>query len=225
MMLDDIFERVARAAEFSGRSFSDITIVAATKTVDILRIAPIVQAGVTNLGENRVQELMDKYGGVPNACWHMIGHLQKNKVKYIIDKVNLIHSVDNFELAKEIDRQASKYNKVQDILVQVNISGEESKFGVAEQNCRELIEQISTLKNVRTCGLMTIPPLAASEQYVRELYSKCNSILIDIREQQLDNVSMHQLSMGMSGDFEIAIQEGANIVRIGSGIFGARQAT
>ena len=222
MMMEDIFERVRYAAEISQRSFEDITIVAATKTVDASRIIPVVNAGVTNLGENRVQELLGKVGSINNVSWHMIGHLQKNKVKYIIDKVSLIHSVDNFELAQEIDKHASKYNKVQDILVQVNISGEESKSGVSESHCLPLIERISTLKNVRTCGLMTIPPAAAEEQHVRQLYSKCNSILIDIRRQQLDNVSMNRLSMGMSGDYEIAIQEGANIIRIGSGFFGTR---
>ena len=221
--LDNIYSRIKVAAEKSGRRAEDIKLIAVTKTVDIDRIKNVYDCGILDLGENKVQELLLKYDKLNKSCkWHFIGHLQTNKIKYIIDKVQMIHSVDSLQLAKEIDSRAVKLGKVIDILLQVNVSGEESKFGISPYEVHELIVKISRFRNISLRGMMTIAPYAENAEDVRHVFKKLNNIYIDIKRKSIDNINMDYLSMGMSNDFEIAIEEGASIVRIGTGIFGNR---
>lgn len=224
--LDDISSRIKAAAEKSGRRAEDIKLIAVTKTVEVERIKQVYDYGILNMGENRVQELMDKYDKLPLDCkWHLIGHLQTNKVKYIIDKVEMIHSVDSIELAKEINSKAAKCGKKMDILLQVNVSGEESKFGVRPEEVYDKIDIISQMTSIALRGLMTIAPYAQNPQDIRPVFRNLYNIYIDIKNKRIDNVNMDYLSMGMSNDFEVAIEEGANIVRIGTDIFGKRDYT
>jgi pyridoxal phosphate enzyme (YggS family) len=217
-------ERINRACASSGRKNDEITLVAVTKTVEPEKIIRAVDEGLINLGENKVQEICDKYDVIQRDCnWHLIGHLQTNKVKYIIDKVSLIHSVDRLELAQEIQKRAEKTSRIMDILVQVNIAEEESKFGVYTDKLYDLITNISALKNQRVKGLMTIAPFSEDPEAVRPVFRQLKKISVDIKNENIDNINMGLLSMGMSNDFEVAIQEGANIVRVGTAIFGKRQ--
>ncbi|ACL74977.1 YggS family pyridoxal phosphate-dependent enzyme [Ruminiclostridium cellulolyticum] len=221
--LDDIYSRIKIAAEKSGRKAQDIKLIAVTKTVEVGRIKNVCEYGIHDFGENRVQELLEKYDKFDESIqWHLIGHLQKNKVKYIIDKVHMIHSVDSFELAKEIDNRAGKAGKRMNILLQVNVSGEETKFGIKPDEVNEYVGFISQLKNISLRGMMTIAPFAGNPQEIRPIFKKLYDIYIDIKNKRIDNVNMDYLSMGMSNDFEVAIEEGSNIVRIGTGIFGKR---
>jgi len=222
--LEIIREKIEKAAIRSGRKFEDILLVAVSKTVEPERILKAIDEGVTDLGENRVQELTEKYDIINRNCnWHLIGHLQTNKVKYIVDKVKLIHSVDRYGLAVEIDNRAKKIGKKVDILVQVNISGEQSKFGVSEREAPELIRKIAELENVRVRGLMTMAPFASNPETVRYVFAGLRKLSIDIEKENINNINMEYLSMGMSNDFEVAIEEGANIVRVGTALFGERQ--
>lgn len=221
--LDNVLSRIKTAAEKSGRKAEDIKLIAVTKTVDVERIKSVYEYGILDMGENRVQELLDKYDKLDSSCrWHLIGHLQTNKVKYIIDKVDLIHSVDSIELAKEINSRAAKLGKKMNILMQVNVSGEESKFGMSPQEVDEFIKIVSEFSNISLRGMMTIAPYAENPEDIRYVFKKLYDIFIDTKQKKLDNVTMEYLSMGMSNDFEVAIEEGANIVRIGTGIFGKR---
>ena len=221
--LDSIYERVKVAAERSGRTAGEIKVIAVTKTVEVERIKNVIDYGVFDLGENRVQELTEKYDKLDPECnWHLIGHLQTNKVKYIIDKVKMIHSVDSVELAREINGRAARAGKKMDILLQVNVAGEDTKFGVSPEEVKQYIEQISGFGNISLRGLMTIAPFAQNAQDIRPVFRKLYNLYIDIKNEKIDNVNMDYLSMGMSNDFEVAIEEGANIVRIGTGIFGKR---
>lgn len=221
--IDAIRKRVAEAAERSGRKFEDIMIIAVTKTVDTDRIQQAVSCGMKELGENRVQELCDKYDIIDHSCsWHLIGHLQTNKVKYIADKVKLIHSLDRLELAEEIQKRAEKLNRIIDVLLQVNIAEEESKFGMHKDKVMDFVQTIAKYPNIRVKGLMTIAPLAENPEDVRWVFREAKKLLIDIKAENIDNIAMDYLSMGMSGDFETAIEEGSNIVRIGTAIFGKR---
>ncbi|OQB14007.1 MAG: hypothetical protein BWY15_01379 [Firmicutes bacterium ADurb.Bin193] len=217
-----INEKIEAAAQRSGRSLKDITLVAVTKTVGVPQINEAIAAGVKVLGENRVQELTEKYPLVSGAAWHLIGHLQTNKVKYIVGKVGLIHSVDSIRLAQEIDKRAKARGIVQDILIEINISGEATKFGISPDYIEEFIGGVQNMQNIKVCGLMTIAPLGATRAETAKLYENCNNLLIDIGGKKYHNIHMTTLSMGMSGDFEIAIECGANVVRIGTGIFGRR---
>ncbi len=224
--LDNIFKRVGAAAEKSGRTMEDIRVIAVTKTVEVDRIKNVYEYGLLDMGENRVQELTEKYDKLPADCkWHLIGHLQTNKVKYIIDKVEMIHSVDSMELAKEINSRAAKRGKKVDILLQVNVSGEETKFGISPADVEEYTVIISRMENISLKGLMTMAPFSQDPEVIRPVFRKLYNIYIDIKRKNIDNVNMGYLSMGMSNDFEIAIEEGANIVRIGTGIFGKRDYT
>ncbi len=219
-----IRERVARAAEKSGRRLEDINIIAVTKTVGLDRIERVLEEGILNLGENRVQELLEKYDNIKRECrWHLIGHLQTNKVKYIVDKVAMIHSLDRLELAEEIQNRAQKAGRSIDVLVQVNVSGEESKFGIDSGQTLELVKKLSLLKNIKVKGLMTIAPFDGNPENIRYVFRGLHKIFIDIQQENIDNIDMAYLSMGMSNDFETAIEEGANMVRIGTSIFGNRQ--
>lgn len=220
----DVRRKVEAAAVKSGRSLNDIKIIAVTKTVDSGRIIKAIDEGIPDLGENRVQELCEKYDNINRDCrWHLIGHLQTNKVKYIIDKVSLIHSVDSIELAGEIQKRAEKAGRVADILIQVNVSGEETKFGIGPGDALLLIREISRFKNVKVSGLMTIAPFVENPEDSRWVFKELRKKFIDIKQENIDNIDMAFLSMGMSNDYEIAIEEGANIVRVGTAIFGRRQ--
>lgn len=221
--ISEVLHRVERAAQKSGRRLEDIKVIAVTKTVDTDRIMKAVECGLTELGENRVQELCEKYDIIDRGCsWHLIGHLQTNKVKHIIEKVSMIHSLDRLELAEEIQRRAQKAGRVVDALVQVNIAEEESKFGIEKDKTADLVRKLAGYGNIKVRGLMTIAPLAADPQEVRWVFAELKKLLIDIKKENIDNIVMEYLSMGMSNDFETAIEEGSNIVRIGSAIFGKR---
>lgn len=222
-----INERIAEAAEKSGRKREDITFLAATKTVAPEVINHAISLGLDHIGENRVQELLSKYEAydLSRCSLQFIGHLQSNKVRQIVDKVDLIQSVDSMKLATEISNQSIKRGKVSDILVEVNIGREENKSGVFEENLEELLCNISELKGVSVKGLMTIPPICENEHKIQKYFYNMHKLFIDISDKKLDNVSMHILSMGMSADFYEAILEGANMVRIGSALFGARNYT
>ena len=229
--ISEINRRIAVAAQKSGRNPSDITLVAATKTMPSEIINQAIHCGITDIGENRAQELVDKFPHVSGAKWHFIGRLQTNKVKYIIDKVSLIHSVDNIGLAQEISRLARHVGKVQDILIQINIAGEECKGGVMPEEYNDFLCKVQLLDNIRLRGIMSIPPNHLCTRELTNLYERCKKILIDSRAKMLDNSAninnasylFDILSFGMSADYETAIECGANVVRIGSGIFGDRK--
>ncbi|MCF6095864.1 YggS family pyridoxal phosphate-dependent enzyme [Thermovorax subterraneus] len=215
--------RVKEAAEKSGRREEDIKIVAVTKTVMPETIQVAVDCGLTILGENRVQEAQRKIELVKgDVSWHMIGHLQKNKVKYAVRLFSMIQSVDSYELAVEIDKRAGKFGKVMDVLVQVNIGKEETKFGAEYEETPELIKKISELENIRVKGLMAIAPFKEDPEDVRPFFRKMRELFLELKNLRLKNVEMEILSMGMTHDFHVAIEEGANMIRIGSGIFGPR---
>ena len=216
--------KIAEAAEKSGRRPEDITLVAATKMNDAARVREAITAGIDVAGENRVQELLDKYeqGAYEGVPLHFIGNLQTNKVKYLIGKVALIQSVDSLKLAREIGRLAVRTGITQDILVEVNIGGEESKGGIAPDELPALLEEISQIDGVFTRGLMTIPPILGAAHKNTRYFEKMRELFIDIGAKKYDNTSMDFLSMGMSDDYYDAILCGANMVRVGTGIFGRR---
>lgn len=214
--------KISAAAEKSGRKRSDVLLVAVTKTHPPKMINEAIKAGVTDIGENKPQEIRDKYDDVLKVNWHMIGHLQTNKVKYVVGKCVLIHSVDSVKLAEEIDRQARKTGIVQDILIEVNISGEETKSGINPEKIYEMLDIIKNFQNIRVRGLMTIAPKTDNSITSKLHFDNIHKLFVDIRQKKYDNISMDYLSMGMSGDYEQAIECGANIVRVGSAIFGAR---
>ena len=219
-----IEERISEAAVKSGRSREDITFLAATKTVDAERINYAISLGLKYIGENKVQELLSKYEDydLNNSSLQFIGHLQSNKVRQIVDKVDLIQSVDSVKLAKEISKQSKKHNLTSDVLIEVNIGGEESKSGVNPEQLYELLDEIKDFECISVKGLMCIPPICDSSQKIRKFFDKMNNIFIDISDKNIDNISMDILSMGMSADYYEAILSGANMVRIGSSLFGAR---
>ncbi len=220
--LKEVERRITAAAEKSGRKREDITLIAVTKTHGPDMMNEAINLGVTDIGENKPQEVRDKYGDVLPAKWHLIGHLQTNKVKYIIDKVCLIHSVDSIKLMDEIERQAEKHGLDMDILIQVNISGEETKSGVSADEVEELLIHAGTLNHVKVKGLMTIAPKTDNPVTNILHFDNIRQLFVDITQKKYDNVNMLYLSMGMSGDYETAIECGANMVRVGSAIFGER---
>lgn len=210
---------VEKACKKSGRNPKDVLILAVTKKRSPEEINSVIELGITDIGENRVQELIEKYDSVrKDVRWHIIGHLQTNKVKYIADKVCMIHSVDSLKLALEIDKHCKKLGKVMDILIEIN-SGEENKNGISPADSFDLIEKISKLTNVSIKGLMTMAPLGASEEKLTEVFGGLNKLSVDIRAKKYDNVYMEHLSMGMSGDYEVALREGATIIRPGRSLF------
>ncbi|MEA4972797.1 Pyridoxal phosphate homeostasis protein [bioreactor metagenome] len=218
-----IREKINAAAKRAGRNAEDILLLAVSKTVDVPRIKAAVDCGLTSLGENRVQEIMDKFEPMgENVKWHLIGHLQTNKVKYIIDKVVLIHSVESIKLAEEIDKQAKKQNVVADILVEINMADEGSKFGIKPNEAESFITEVSKFDNIRVRGLMTVAPNVENGEENRVYFRNMKQLLVDINAKKINNISMDVLSMGMTGDYETAVEEGATIVRVGTGIFGRR---
>lgn len=222
-----INERIAEAAQKAGKSREDITFLAATKTVEPEIINHAISLGLDHIGENKVQELLSKYDSynLDKCSLQFIGHLQTNKVRQIVDKVDLIQSVDSVKLANEIAKQSLKINKTTDILVEVNIGREENKSGVYPENLEELLCEISKIEGISVRGLMTIPPVCDNKHKISKYFNNMHNIFIDISSKKLDNISMTILSMGMSADYYEAILEGANMVRIGSSLFGARNYT
>ena len=221
---DFINEKIAEAAMKAGKTRDDMTFLSATKTVEPEYINYAISLGLSYIGENKVQELLSKYDeyNLENCSLQFIGHLQSNKVKQIVGKVDLIQSIDSIKLAKEVSKCSLKNNITSDILVEVNIGKEENKSGVMPEMLEELVEEISTLPAVNVKGLMTIPPICEKNDEIRRYFEKMNRLFLDISSKKLDNVSMDILSMGMSSDYYEAILEGANMVRIGSALFGNR---
>ena len=221
--LTQVEANIAAACKRAGRSREEVTLIAVTKTKPVEMLQEAYDWGSRNFGENKVQEIMDKYDKLPSDIqWHMIGHLQRNKVKYIVDKVCLIHSVDSYRLAEEINIQAKKRGVVVPILIEVNIADEQSKFGVRPEETMQLVREISSLDGVSIRGLMCIAPYVVDSEENRPFFRKIKALSIDIEKENIDNVSMDILSMGMTGDYEVAIEEGATMVRVGTGIFGER---
>ncbi len=221
---DFINEKIAEAAMKAGKTRDDITFLSATKTVEPEYINYAISLGLSYIGENKVQELLSKYDqyNLENCSLQFIGHLQSNKVRQIVGKVDLIQSIDSMKLAKEVSKCSLKNNITSDILVEVNIGKEENKSGVMPEMLEKLVEEISTLPAVNVKGLMTIPPICEKKDEIRRYFEKMNRLFLDISSKKLDNVSMDILSMGMSSDYYEAILEGANMVRIGSALFGNR---
>ena len=221
--LQNIENRIQEACTRAGRKRDEVTLIAVSKTKPVEMLQEVYKEGIRDFGENKVQELCQKIEVLPeNINWHMIGHLQTNKVKYIVGKTRLIHSVDSLKLAEEIQRLAEKRDVDVDILVEVNIANEESKFGISKEKVIDLVQAISRLTRVHIKGLMTIAPLVNNPEDNRLFFRGIKELSVDIELQNIDNVSMDILSMGMSGDYEQAILSGANMVRIGSALFGAR---
>jgi pyridoxal phosphate enzyme (YggS family) len=221
--LKSIQERIAAAAKRVGRDPASIRLVVVSKTVEQDRIREAVAAGATILGENRVQEAREKIEALGRiAQWHLIGRLQTNKAKYAVRLFDLIHSVDSIGLARELDKQAAKIGKAQDVLLEVSIAGEAAKAGIAVDDCLALVRDAAGLQNVRVRGLMTIPPFLDDPEQVRPYFRKLRELLQGIRRENIPGISMQELSMGMSGDFEVAVEEGSTMVRVGTAVFGER---
>ncbi|MEG1449134.1 MAG: YggS family pyridoxal phosphate-dependent enzyme [Oscillospiraceae bacterium] len=220
----DIIDIAKKSALDSSRNPDDIKIMAVTKTVDPELVNVAIDCGIKLLGENRVQELLSKYDFYKkdNVEIHFIGSLQTNKVKYIIDKVSMIHSVNSLKLANEINKQAKKHNIIMDILIEVNIGGEDSKSGISPTEIYSLLEDISHLSNVKVKGLMAIPPICEKDEQIKHYFDNMYQLFIDIKAKKLDNIDMNVLSMGMSHDYNIAITSGSTLVRVGSKMFGSR---
>ena len=216
-------EKVRNACKKAGRSREEVTLIAVSKTKPVSMIEELLPLGVRDFGENKVQELTAKEEVLPKDIrWHMIGHLQRNKVKYVIDKACMIHSVDSLRLAQEISKEAVKHALVMPVLIEVNVAGEESKFGVSVEEAPSLVEEVSKLPGIQVNGLMTIAPYVEDPEENRYVFRNLRKLSVDIREKNFDNVTMNVLSMGMTGDYEVAIEEGATHVRVGTGIFGER---
>ncbi|MFQ6843800.1 MAG: YggS family pyridoxal phosphate-dependent enzyme [Lachnospiraceae bacterium] len=221
--LEEVEARITRACERSGRERSEVTLISVSKTKPVEMLQEAYDAGSRDFGENKPQEIREKYPQLPTDIrWHMIGHLQRNKIKYIIDKVCMIHSVDSIRLAEAIDEEAKKHGIVMPVLIEVNVAEEESKFGVHLDEVESLIRQISELSNIQVQGLMTIAPFTENAEDNRIYFRKLRNLYVDIKDKNIDNVNMCNLSMGMTGDYEVAVEEGATMVRVGTGIFGAR---
>ncbi|HIZ75467.1 MAG TPA: YggS family pyridoxal phosphate-dependent enzyme [Candidatus Mediterraneibacter stercoravium] len=221
--LEDVEARIQAACRRAGRSRDEVTLIAVSKTKPVETLREAYDLGVRVFGENKVQELTAKYEALPDDIhWHMIGHLQTNKVKYIIDKVDLIHSVDSLKLAETIEKEAEKHALTADILVEVNVAQEESKFGLKTEEVIPFIEKISGFSHVNVRGLMTIAPFVENPEENRSIFADLHQLSVDISNKNIDNVNVSILSMGMTNDYEIAIEEGATMVRVGTGIFGAR---
>ena len=221
--LEHVQENIKKACEKAGRSTDEVTLIAVSKTKPVEMLQEIYDQGIREFGENKVQEMCSKMEVMPSDIrWNMIGHLQTNKVKYIIGKTSLIHSFDSLHLAKEIQKQAVKNDVICDILVEVNIAGEETKFGTSRDEAIALVEEIAKLDHIRINGLMTIAPFVEDPEDNRQYFKAIKQLSVDIAAKNIDNVNMNVLSMGMTGDYTVAIEEGATMVRVGTGIFGAR---
>jgi len=221
--LEIVFEGIGGACKRVGRVESEVTLIAVSKTQPVAMIEEAYRAGIRDFGENWVQELDEKVKLLPGDIrWHMIGHLQRNKVKHIIGKVYLVHGVDSLRLASEISKEALKKDTEVNILIEVNVAEEESKFGVRKEDVLELVRCIAVLPGICIKGLMTIPPYVDNQEKNRQIFSMLHQLAVDIGKENIDNVTMNVLSMGMTGDYQIAIEEGATYIRVGTGIFGDR---
>lgn len=222
--LDYVQGNIKQVCRMTGRAADEVTLIAVSKTKPVSMLMEAYECGCRHFGENKVQELVSKYEVMPRDIhWHMIGHLQRNKVKYIIDKVSLIHSVDSMRLAEEISREASKRKIEVSVLIEVNAAGEESKFGVSVRDTLPLVRDIAVLPGIHIKGLMTIAPYVENSEENRPYFEIIKQLAVDISRKNIDNVSMNILSMGMTGDYVTAVEEGSTLVRVGTGIFGERQ--
>ncbi|MGN0161628.1 MAG: YggS family pyridoxal phosphate-dependent enzyme [Lachnospiraceae bacterium] len=216
-------ERICAACQRVGRDPKEVTLIAVSKTKPVEMLQEAYDAGSRHFGENKVQELSGKIEQMPEDIhWHMIGHLQTNKIKYIIGKTTLIHSVDSLHLAEAISKESVKKNVITDVLIEVNVGEEDTKFGTTVEETIELVENISKLPGICVKGLMTIAPFVENAEENRQIFQKLRKLSIDIELKDIDNVSMNILSMGMTNDYEVAVEEGATLVRVGTGIFGER---
>jgi pyridoxal phosphate enzyme (YggS family) len=221
--LAQVRDNIVRAAKKVGRDPSEVTLVAVSKTKPVCILEEAYDIGVRVFGENRVQELTEKMDRLPeDVDWHMIGHLQKNKAKYLVGRTTLIHSVDTYELGQEISKQAVKKGVIQDVLIEVNVGEEESKFGVSVAEVEGLAVKLGKLPGIHVKGLMTVAPFVEDSEDNRQIFTELANLAVDIDGQNIDNVNMNVLSMGMTGDYQVAVEEGATIVRVGTGIFGER---
>ena len=221
--LQSVEENIKKACEKAGRKREDVTLIAVSKTKPIEMLQKIYDQNIRNFGENKVQEMCDKMEVLPKDIkWHMIGHLQTNKIKYIIGKTELIHSVDSLHLAQEISKQAVKHDVQTDILIEINIANEQTKFGIDAGDTIQLVCEIAALPNIHIKGLMTIAPFVENPEDNRLYFRRIHQLSVDITKENIDNVNMDILSMGMTGDYMVAIEEGATMVRVGTGIFGER---
>nr|WP_296065145.1 YggS family pyridoxal phosphate-dependent enzyme [uncultured Mediterraneibacter sp.] len=221
--LQEVEKRIQAACDRAGRKREEVTLIAVSKTKPVETLQEAYDLGVRIFGENKVQELTEKYEALPKDIhWHMIGHLQTNKVKYIIDKAELIHSVDSLKLAETIEKEAAKHDLIADILVEVNVAEEESKFGMKMEEVIPFVEKVSAFPHVRVRGLMTIAPFVEDPEENRSIFADLHKLYIDIKNKNHDNDTVSVLSMGMTNDYEVAIEEGATMVRVGTGIFGVR---
>ena len=226
-MLKSNYEAVKKnikaACERSGRDKSEVCLIAVSKTKPQEDIMQIYECGEHQFGENYVQEMVDKVDALPkDIVWHMIGHLQRNKVKYVVGRASMIHSVDSLRLAEAVNQEAVKKGIVADILIEVNVAQEESKFGLKTEEVLPFIEKIANFEHIKVCGLMTIAPFVDNPEENRQIFANLHKLSVDINEKNIDNVYVNILSMGMTNDYEVAIEEGATMVRVGTGIFGAR---
>ena len=222
--LRHVEERIEAACKRAGRKRSDVTLVAVSKTKPLCMLQEIYDQDIRHFGENKVQELIEKTEHMPQDIkWHMIGHLQRNKVKQIVGKTKLIHSVDSLRLAQAIEEEAKKQDVIVDVLIEVNVAEEESKFGLKVDEVVPLLEEISKFEHLKVQGLMTIAPFVENSEDNRPIFAKLRKLSVDIASKNIDNINVGVLSMGMTGDFEVAIEEGATIVRVGTAIFGERE--
>lgn len=221
--LNEIENRIAAACQRSSRARQEVTLIAVTKTKPVEALWEAYEAGSRDFGENKVQEILEKAPALPQDIrWHMIGHLQKNKVRQVIDKVVMIHSVDSVDLAEVIEKEAAKRGLEIDILLEINVARETTKSGFFMEEAEAAIRQISLYSHLHIKGLMTIAPFVDNSEENREFFKKLYQLCVDIKSKNIDNVSMGVLSMGMTGDYEVAVEEGATMIRVGTGIFGAR---
>lgn len=221
--LEQVRKNIDEACRMAGRDPKEVTLIAVSKTKPVSMLKEAYDVGARCFGENKVQEIMDKHPQLPEDIqWHMIGHLQRNKVKYIVDKVSMIHSVDSLRLAQTIEQEAAKHNVCVPVLLEVNVAQEESKFGLKMDEVLPLIETIADFPHIKVQGLMTIAPYVENAEDNRDFFRQLKKLSVDIEAKNINNVSMSVLSMGMTGDYQVAVQEGATMVRVGTGIFGER---
>lgn len=220
---ENVLNTVKASCERAGRAAEEVTLIAVSKTKPVEMLHEVYNCGCRDFGENKVQEIMDKYDRLPNDIrWHMIGHLQTNKVKYIVDKVYMIHSVDSIKLAKEISKEALKKNVTVKVLLEVNVAKEDTKFGLLTEEVLNFYKEAVDLPGLNVCGLMTIAPYVENPEENRQYFVTLKQLMVDMAQEKTDNISVKELSMGMSGDYEVAIEEGATFVRVGTSIFGQR---
>lgn len=221
--LRQVQENIKKACENSNRDPKEVTLVAVSKTKPVSMLKEAYDEGIRTFGENKVQEIMDKYGQLPSDIqWHMIGHLQRNKVKNIVGKAAMIHSLDSVRLAEAIEQEAAKQGISVPVLIEVNVAMEESKFGISVQETLPFVEILSKMPHLKVMGLMTIAPYVENPEENRKIFRKLRKLSVDIMEKNINNINMSVLSMGMTGDYQVAIEEGATMVRVGTGIFGER---